>query len=136
MVGAGRRIPEAVVQEIIADLENGEKSNWAWAIGVLLVSGNDEIKKYLKKALLDDKKFRARAVLSLLNTTKVTASDKEYLFSIVEKEVGNEISITVHFRGEKVLRSAINYGKIERNDAIGKVRGKVLGRILRHFCGE
>lgn len=98
MVSAGKKIPEVVVKEIINDLENGEKSNWAWAIGVLLVSGNEEIKKYLKKALLDDRKFRAKAVLSLLNTTKVASSDEDYLFRIVEKEAGNEFSITVFFR--------------------------------------
>jgi hypothetical protein len=46
-----------VVEEIINDLKNGEIGNWGWAIGVLLISGNEEIKKHLKKALLDDKKF-------------------------------------------------------------------------------
>lgn len=136
MVGTGKKIPEAVVKEIIHDLENGEKSNWAWAIGVLLVSGNEPIKKYLKKALLDDRKFRAKAVLSLLSVTKVTTSDDDYLFRFDESEVDNEYAITAYVRGKKLFKSAINFGKFERNDAIGRVRNKVLERILRHFCGE
>ncbi len=70
-VGAGKKMPRVVVDEVINDLENGEKSNWAWAIGVLLLSGNEEIKKHLRKALIDDKKFTAKAVLALLNVTKI-----------------------------------------------------------------
>jgi len=97
------------VDEIINDLENGEKSNWAWAIGVLLVSGNEDIKKYLKKALLDDKKFRARSVLSLLNVTKILASDKDFLFQIIEKEMETKFSITVEFRGKILFENFIDF---------------------------
>ncbi|MFB0965637.1 MAG: RNB domain-containing ribonuclease, partial [Patescibacteria group bacterium] len=138
MVSMRRHIPEAVTKEIINDLENGEKSNWAWAIGVLLVSGNDKIKKYLKKALLDDRKFQAKAVLSLLGVTKITSADEGYLFEIVEREVGNEFSITVNFHGEKrfSFKSSINYGKIDAKDAVGKVRNKILERIVTHFCRD
>lgn len=129
-------MPIIVVNEIINDLRNGEKSNWAWAIGVLLVSGNEDIKKYLKKALLDDRKFRAKAALSLLNVTKILATDELYLFEIVEKEEGSEFSITVKFKGEKLFRNAINYGKIDQKDAVGIVRNKILKRIVEHFCGK
>ena len=87
-----------VVKEIIQDLESGEKSNWAWAIGVFLVSKNDLLKQYLKKALLDDKKFRAKAVLSILNASKITSQDTVSLFHIEEAEVGNTFSITVYFQ--------------------------------------
>ena len=31
-VGNDKKMPKVVVNEIIHDLENGEKSNWAWAI--------------------------------------------------------------------------------------------------------
>lgn len=31
-VGNGNKMPKVVADEIIHDLENGEKSNWAWAI--------------------------------------------------------------------------------------------------------
>lgn len=136
MVSTRKQIPEAVTTEIINDLENGEKSNWAWAIGVLLVSGNDKIKKYLKKALLDDRKFQAKAVLALLSVTKVTSADEDYLFDIIEREVGNEFSITVNFRGEKLFKSSINFGKIDAKDAVGKVRNKILERIVKHFCRD
>lgn len=97
-IGNGKKMPKLVVNEIIHDLENGEKSNWAWAIGVLLVSGNEDIKKYLKKALLDDRKFRPKAVLSLLNTTKILSADDAYLFQITEHEKANEFSIAVAFK--------------------------------------
>lgn len=134
MVGEGRSIPDAVAKEIIHDLENGEKSNWAWAIGVFLVSGNDKIKKYLKKALLDDRKFQAKAVLSLLCVTKVTASDESYLFDIEETEVGNQFTIAVKFRGEPLFKNSVNYGAIEEADARGRLRNKILERIVTHFC--
>lgn len=136
MVSTRKQIPEAVTNEIINDLETGEKSNWAWAIGVLLVSGNEKIKKYLKKALLDDRKFQAKAVLALLGVTKITSADEIYLFDIVEREVGNEFSITVNFRGEKLFKNSINFGKIDAKDAVGKVRNKILERIVKHFCRD
>lgn len=132
----GKKMPKLVVDEIINDLRNGEKSNWGWAIGVLLVSGNEDIKKYLKQVLLDEKRFRAKAVLSILNTTKVSTSDKNHLFEIIEEERGNEFSITVKFRGEKVFRNSANYGKFEPSETIGMVRNKVLKRIVTHFCGK
>lgn len=138
MVSMRKQIPEAVTKEIINDLENGEKSNWAWAIGVLLVSGNEKIKKYLRKALLDDRKFQAKAVLALLSVTKVTSADEGYLFDIIERENGNEFSITVNFHGEKsfTFKSSINYGKIDAKDAVGKIRNKILERIVKHFCRD
>ena len=129
-------MPKLVVDEIINDLRNGEKSNWGWAIGVLLVSGNEDIKKYLKQVLLDEKRFRAKAVLAILNTTKISTSDKNHLFEIIEEENGNEFSIIVKFRGEKVFRNSANYGKFEPSEAIGMVRNKVLKRIVTHFCGK
>ncbi|OIO77373.1 hypothetical protein AUJ87_01480 [Candidatus Gracilibacteria bacterium CG1_02_38_174] len=135
-VGAGKKMPRVVVDEIINDLENGEKSNWAWAIGVLLVSGNEDIKKYLKKALLDDKKFRAISVIALLNTTRISSTDEAYLFHIEEREEGNEFSIAVYFRRKELFNSSINYGKIEAKDAIGRMRNKILKRIVVHFCGK
>lgn len=135
MVSKGKRIPEAVTGEIIHDLENGDKSNWAWAIGVLLVSGNDKIKACLKKVLLDDRKFQAKAVLALLNVTKITSADSENLFEIVENESGNKFSITAIFKGG-VFRNTINYGKIDAKDAVGMLRNKMLKRIVRHFCGK
>jgi hypothetical protein len=98
IVGAGRKIPEVVAKEIINDLENGEKSNWAWAIGIFLVSKNETIKQYLKKALLDDKQFRAKSALALLHTTKISSTDTESLFDIQEIESGNSFSIVVKFQ--------------------------------------
>ena len=99
-VGNKRKIPRVIVEHIIEDLEYGDKSNWAWAIGVLLVSENDEIKQCLKKVLLDDKKFSAKSVLALLNETKILRTDSENLFKIEEKQEGNMFSIRVLFDGE------------------------------------
>ncbi len=135
-IGAGNKMPKVVVDEIINDLENGSKSSWAWAIWVLLVSGDEEIKKYLKKALLDDRKFKAKAVLALLHVTKVLSNDEEYLFQIIEKEEEDNFSITVEFKWKKLFKSAIDYGKFKAHDAIGRVRNKILRRIVEHFCGK
>lgn len=77
-------MPRVVVEEIIRDLENGDRSDWAWAIGVLLVSGDHKIRQYLKKALLDDRKFPAKSVLAILNNTRVLLSDEHCLFEITE----------------------------------------------------
>lgn len=85
---------------------------------------------------MDDRKFKAKAVLALLNSTKVSSTDREYLFQIVEKEEGNEFSIVVKFRGEKLFKNSINYGKINSKDAVGIVRNKILKRIVEHFCGK
>lgn len=134
MIWAGKKIPEVVVKEIIQDLESGEKSNWAWAIGVFLVSKNDLLKQYLKKALLDDKKFRAKAVLSILNASKITSQDTVSLFHIEELEVGNTFSITVYFQWKLLAKRSINYGKFEKNDAIGMVRNIILRKIVLQFC--
>ncbi len=145
-VGNGKKMPKVVVNEIIHDLENGEKSNWAWAIGVLLVSWNEDIKKYLKKALLDDKKFRTNSVIAILNTTKISSTDNQYLFHIEEREIENEFNIVVVFRDAEILKMSTNYSRInsrnleeiERDKGlkIGILRGKILKKIIVHFCGK
>ena len=85
---------------------------------------------------MDDKKFKAKAVLSLLNTTKVLANDSAYLFEITEEEEENGFAIVVLFRGQKLLKSAVSYGKYTPHDAVGIVRNKILRRIVEHFCGK
>ncbi len=130
-----RKIPKVITGEIINDLENWDKSNWAWAIWVFLVSWDNDIKKYLKKALLDDKKFQPKAVIWLLNVTKVLTSDTWYLFEIIETEDWEKFSIDVNFKWEKLLRrKSINYWKYSREDAIWILRKKTIEWILTHFC--
>jgi len=85
---------------------------------------------------LDDKKFRAISVIALLNTTRISSTDEAYLFHIEEREEGNEFSIAVYFRRKELFNSSINYGKIEAKDAIGRMRNKILKRIVVHFCGK
>lgn len=48
--------------------------------------------------LLDDRKFRAKAVISILKTTKILSSDKDYLFKIVEIDTGTQFHIAVSFQ--------------------------------------
>lgn len=132
-----KKIPKVIVEEIINDLESWEKSNWAWSIWVLLVSNDGDIKKYLKKALLDDKKFRAKAVFSLLNLTKILPTDQDFLFEIIEEEVWNQFSISVKFKQKELFHPInINYWRYEKNDAIWITRNKALRKIVEHFCGK
>ncbi len=128
-----KKIPKVIVDEIIHDLENWERSNWAWAIWILLVSWNEDIKKYLKKALLDDKKFSAKSVLALLNTTKILSTDEDFLFKITEETKWNQFSITVNYLWNKLFKTSINFWKYEEKDAIWIVRNKTLKKILIHF---
>lgn len=86
--------------------------------------------------LLDDRKFSAKSALSILGFTKISNRDEKYLFQIVEKEEGNEFSVIVKFKGEKLFKSSINYGKYDPRDAVGMIRNKILERIVVHFCGK
>lgn len=129
-----KKIPKAIVEEIINDLKNGEKWKWAWAIWVLLISWNDNIKNYLKKALLEEKKFSPKSVFNILNVTKILNTDDSYLFNINEKEVWNRYIITVNFRWKKILENSINYWKFDPETAISMLKKKVLKNIITHFC--
>lgn len=159
-VGNKRKIPRVIVEQIMQDLEHGDKSNWAWAIWVLLVSENDEIRQCLKKVLLDDKKFSAKSVLALLNETKILRTDSENLFKIEEIQEWNMFSICVMFDGECICYETYNntfwdnpflwffenkfltfffpwYRSLqEKNDkdGIGITRKKVLEKVIEYFC--
>lgn len=134
-VWAGKKIPQIIVEEIRNDLENGEKANWAWAIGVLLVWKSEALKQTLKKVLLQDKKFTSKSILSLLSVTKVLNTDDEFLFQIEEKEEWNQFSISVKYEQKQLFHPLyINYWEYEKNEAIGKLRNKAVKKIVEHFC--
>ena len=135
-ISNGRKIPKILVEEIIEDLQNWEKSNWAWAIWVLLVSGDESIKIHLKKALLDDRKFKAKAIISMLNTSKILSIDEHSLFDINETQVWNKYSIEVKFRWEKIFSNSINFWKFSPPKAIWKLRSKIIKKIVEYFCGK
>ena len=132
-VSTGKKMPRIIVEQIIEDLENGDKSNWAWAIGVLLASGNDEIKKSLKKVLLDDKKFAAKAVLSLLNVTKITKSDQDYLFKIIETDTGSQYKISVYYNGGFLCEDAETYFKNDPKNFTAFLFGTMFQFVGRTF---
>lgn len=136
-VWAGRKIPHIIVEEIQHDLENGEKANWAWVIWVLLVSKSEALKQTLKKVLLDDKKFTSKSVLSILSVTKILNTDEDILFEIDEKEVWNQLSISVKYKKQDLFHPLyINYREYEKNESIGRLRKKAVRKIVEHFCGK
>ena len=144
-VSGRKKIAKAVAKEIIHALEHGRAGDWGWSIGVLLASGDDGIKKQLKKSLLDDEKFAPKTVINLLRDTKILPEDEEYLFRIEETETEkipgvsgskNEISMVVYYRDKEILRNSVNYGRtISRETAVGSIRRKIVHRIVKHFCG-
>jgi len=136
-VGNGRKLPKAVVDEVIKDLEHWEKSNWAWAIGVILVSKEYDLKRYLKKALLDDRKFRPKAVLSILNVTKILSSDSGFLFHIDEITLTQGYHIEVKYLWETLVSDEINCDEpFQERECLGILRTRVLYQIVQYFCGE
>lgn len=145
-VSLWKKMPKIMVWKFINDLENWNKSNWAWSIGVLLVSRDEEIKQTLKKVLIDDEKFSAKAILSLLSVTKITRTDPEYLFDIKEVHQGNQFTIEVYFRWKMIASTSGNYKQISldefeednpyQKDMIGMIRKKTLKKIIKYFCGK
>lgn len=95
---------------------------------------------------MDDKKFRTNSVIAILNTTKISSTDNQYLFHIEEREIENEFNIVVVFRDAEILKMSTNYSRInsrnleeiERDKGlkIGILRGKILKKIIVHFCGK
>lgn len=131
-----KKMPKVVVWEIINDLENWDKSDWGWAIWVLLVWKDTEIKKSLKRVLLNNENFSPKSVLSLLNVTKILNTDEDFLFEISEQEIWNQFSIIVKFKWKELFRKSINYWKISRETAVWKIRSEILNKIVVHFCGK
>ena len=135
-ISAGKKIPKVIMEEIIHDLQNGEKWQWAWAIWLFLISKNEEIKEILRKVLLEEKKFNPKAIFSLLNNTKILNTEEEYLFSIEEKTDGNKFTIQVQFQWKLLFSTSINFWKIDPSDARKNLRNKVIDKIIVHFCGK
>lgn len=133
-ISAGRKIPKVIVEEIIHDLQNGEKWQWAWAIWLFLISKNEEIKQILRKVLLEEKKFNPKAIFSLLNNTKILNTEEKYLFSIEEITDWNKFTIHVKFQSKLLFTSSINFWKIEPSEARKNLRNKIIDRIILHFC--
>ncbi len=129
-----KKMPKIIIDEIIKDIQFWDKWSWAWAIWVFLVSWNDEIKKAIKKAILEDKKFRIKALFSILNNTKILNTDLNYIFSILEKKEGNTLTIETYFRWEILFSKSINIWYFEEEDAWGRVRTKTIESIINHFC--
>lgn len=132
-----RKIPKAIVNEIIWDLQSWVKSNWAWAIWIFLISWNKEITDILKRIILEEKRFDTKAVLSILNNTVIARWDKENIFDIQEEVIWNQIRVIVYFKWQKLFSCACNFtSKYAYNEAIWDLRKKALEKIFIHFCGK
>jgi len=132
-VGNNKKLPKAVVDEIIKDIRYQNKWNWAWAIWVFLISDNKEIKNEIKNAILERNIFSPKSIFSILNCTKIMTWDNEYLFKINEIKEWNSFKIEVYFKWDLLFKNSINFWKINKKKAIWIIRHKVLKRLIKHF---
>lgn len=133
-LSCGRRISSTVEKEIIRNLEDWEKWDFAWWIGVFLVWKNQKIKDVLKKVLLDERIFKPKAIISILNNTKIISTDESSLFDIYLEEEGNKLTMYVKYKSKDLFKTSINTWKFTYERAIWMLRIKTVKKIVNHFC--
>jgi len=129
-----QKLPSIIKQEIINDILSWDKWAWAWAIWVFLVAWDNDIKDAIKKAILIDKKFSSKSIISILNNTKILNTDKYYLFDIKEIIKDDKISIVVNFRWEKLFIEKIEINNDNKEKKLNEIRFKVIKLIINNFC--
>lgn len=129
-----QKLPISIKNEIINDIKNWEKSDWAWCIWVFLLSKEEDIKKVLFDKLLKDTSIAPKAVLNILNETKMFDDwENKNLFFIDQIEQNEKFEITFNFKWEKIFKISTPLKWDENYKNKWFLRKKAVKKIFSHF---
>lgn len=87
-------LPKVMKDSIIERIENGNMSNWTWAVGIILLWKDKELKQAMSEAIVGENKMSPMRFLSVLKETRVTLWE-ESIFEIDETEDATSYTIKI-----------------------------------------
>lgn len=129
-----KKLPQVLRQEILNDIQRWNKADWAWSVGVFLLSNEDEIKQALYKKIVLEWVFFPKSILNIFNECHVFDGEKNNrLFQVEEVRTQTQIHITFFYRWEQIFSVSDNLFSKNEKDNTGKLRKKVVKKIFEHF---
>jgi len=99
------RLPKAIFQAISDNILSKPRDTWIWAVGVILLSRETELKKLLKDTILNHTGMRVRWFLNVLWQTRITLWE-DSIFTIEEQESDGKYRIEIFCRGVSIVQNS------------------------------
>lgn len=132
-VYSGKKLPKCMKETIIEKIETSPIWNWWWMIWVILFWKDNDLKKYLKEKLLNDKPIRPWKLLHIIARTQIIKWEKT-IFEIKEIEDCNSYRIELFLHDNLITKYKSNSWKLWSINYIKwKVRLKIIEKIFDYF---
>jgi exoribonuclease R len=131
-----RKVPKEIKEAIKTKILWGNLSSWVWAIGVLLLGRDMDLKKAIKERIVGDQILSPYKFLNILAQTQILRGTKT-IFSVQESEKSNSYSIQIDLKWEKIASYSMSIGKKwDIDETKWVVRKKVVEKLFRFFVPE
>jgi len=132
-VSRSNKLPRAIFQAISDNINNQPLDTWIWAVGVILLSQETELKKLLKDKILNHVGLRIRGFLNVLWQTRITIWE-DPLFVVDENERAGKYSIQIFCRGALISqKSCTTWGKNRHRDLPHQCRREAVEQLFDFF---
>lgn len=131
---SSKKLPKVIKNEIINDIKNWLIWEWAWCIWVFLISKEEDIKVVLYKRLLQDFAISSKAVLNILNETRIFDDmENKNLFKVEHVESPNTYQIKFSFKWEEIFNIQSSFKSNNCESSKWNLRKKAVKKIFSHF---
>lgn len=99
------KLPQAIRKRILADLEDRNSKTWQWAVGILLLGNDYEVKAALRREILEKNRMRPGAFLNSLAQTRLILWEKP-VFYLEEPTDANIYTIQLTLPDGYIIRKS------------------------------
>lgn len=126
-------IPQAIRECIIADISDDDSRTWQWAIGVILLWNDYELKEILFRKITQERRISSSSFLNILSQTRLIIGEGK-IFDFHEQVDADSCKATLALPGWKILSSQKKTGKKwEINTIRWHVRKALMYKVFRHY---
>ncbi len=126
-------IPQAIRQWIIDDMRNENSSTWQFAVWIILLCNDYELKTILFESITTERKMSALAFLNAISQTRLTIGEGR-VFDFREEVNANNCKASMRLPDGKTLTSFRSTGKAWRvKDIRWSIRKSLMFKIFRYY---
>ncbi len=127
------KLPSSIKKSIMELVVDGVPWFWTWAVGIILLWKDEDLKKLIRKRILEDKVLSPKGFLNILNQTKIIIWEKN-IFRVKTKKTESNYSISLIYKWEVIAKSKWTIKRYENEENLKyHCRKKLVSRIFDHF---
>ena len=132
-VSRSNKLPHAISQAIADNINNQPRDTWIWAVWVILLSQETELKELLKDKILNHVGLRIRGFLNVLWQTRITLWE-DPIFVVDESEQEGEYSIRIFCKGALISQnSCVIWNDKKQRDLPHQCRREAVEKLFNYF---